>query len=154
MMLEQLQALRQEKPLDEGSPPSLPEETVQLLSLPTGRVGLLRGQGTLPGRGRLGAELRSLPWPPGAPEECPWVGEGALQVHTAWLAAPPGSARPTQLSLPLSRWALCQHQPGLLYKQSLSQAGPRQARGPLSKDCRVLCLPVSSAQGSSVVVTV
>ena len=29
MMLEQLQALRQEKLLDEGSPPSLPEETAK-----------------------------------------------------------------------------------------------------------------------------
>lgn len=121
MMLELLQGLRQEKPLDEGSPPILPLETPQLLSLPAGRVGPLWGQGTLPGRRQLGAELRSLPWPPGAPEECLRVGEGSLQVHTAWLAAlppPTGSARPAQLSLPLSRWALWQHQPGLLYSHS------------------------------------
>ena len=100
MMLEQLQALRQEKPLDEGSPPSLPEETAQLLSLPAGRVGPFRGQGTLLGRGRLGAELRSLPWPLGAPEECPRLGEGHLQVHTAWLAAPPALPDPASSPSP------------------------------------------------------
>ena len=99
-MLEQLQALRQEKLLDEGSPPSLPKETAQLLSLPAGRVGPFRGQGTLLGRGQLGAELRSLPWPLGAPEECPQLGEGPLQVHTAWLAAPPALPDPASSPSP------------------------------------------------------
>lgn len=123
----QLQGVRQ-KSLDEGPPPILPVETPQLLSLPEGRVGLLRGQGTRPGRGRLGAELRSsfwgalhVPCASGCTIEMPAGRRGfSAGPHSLAGRAPrnPALPGPPSSHLPLSQWVLCQHQPGLLYKQS------------------------------------
>lgn len=90
-----------------------------------------------------------VPWASGCTREMPAGGRGfSAGPHSLAGRAPrnPALPNPPSSHLPLSQWVLCQPQPGLLCKQSLSRAGPRPARGPLSRDCRVLCSPVLSAR--------
>ena len=145
----QLQGVRQEKPLHEGPPPILLMETPQLLSLPEGRVGSLWGQGTLPRRGRLGAELRSpsfwgalhVPWASGCTREMPGRGFSA-GPHSLAGRAPCSPALPGSSSshLPLRQWVLCQHQPGRLYKRSKTCARAPEQRLP----CPLFACPQGS----------